>query len=110
MCMCPIARVRVAAAASYITSFNELLPGNGPQDAEQTLPGFIASVLDFADWVELAAPRPFAIVTFEKDFFPIDGAKWTFAEAQRIYSRYGMENNLRLIHGQSGPMCGAWPA
>ena len=67
-------RVRVAAAASYITSFTELLPGNGPQDAEQTLPGFIAEGLDFADWVELAAPRPFAIVAFEKDFFPIDGA------------------------------------
>ena len=31
-------RIRVAAAASYITSFKELLPGNGPQDAEQTLP------------------------------------------------------------------------
>ena len=95
-------RIRVAAAASYITSFKELLPGNGPQDAEQTLPRFIAEGLDFADWVELAAPRPFAIVAFEKDFFPIDGAKWTFAEAQRIYSLYGMEKNLRLIHGQGG--------
>ena len=95
-------RIRVAAAASYITSFKELLPGNGPQDAEQTLPSFIADGLDFADWVELAAPRPFAIVAFEKDFFPIDGAKWTFAEAQRIYSLYGMEKNLRLIHGQGG--------
>jgi cephalosporin-C deacetylase-like acetyl esterase len=95
-------RVRVAAAASYITSFTELLPGNGPQDAEQTLSGFIAEGLDFADWVELAAPRPFAIVAFEKDFFPIDGAKWTFTEAQRIYSLYGMEKNLRLIHGQGG--------
>jgi cephalosporin-C deacetylase-like acetyl esterase len=95
-------RIRVAAAASYITSFKELLPGNGPQDAEQTLPSFIAEGLDFADWVELAAPRPFAIVAFEKDFFPIDGAKWTFAEAQRIYSLYGMEKNLRLIHGQGG--------
>ncbi len=29
-------RIRVAAAASYITSFKELLPGNGPQDAESS--------------------------------------------------------------------------
>jgi cephalosporin-C deacetylase-like acetyl esterase len=92
-------RIRVAAAASYITSFKDLLPGNGPQDAEQTLPRFIAEGLDFADWVELAAPRPYAIVAFEKDFFPIGGAKWTFEEAQRIYALYGMESNLRLIHG-----------
>jgi cephalosporin-C deacetylase-like acetyl esterase len=95
-------RIRVAAAASYITSFKELLPGNGPQDAEQTLPRFIAEGLDFADWVELAAPRPYAIVAFEKDFFPIGGAKWTFEEARRIYALYGMERNLRLIHGQGG--------
>lgn len=95
-------RIRVAAAASYITSFTELLPGNGPQDAEHTLSGFISEGLDFADWVELSAPRPFAIVAFEKDFFPIDGAKSTFTEARRIYSLYGTEKNLRLVHGQGG--------
>jgi cephalosporin-C deacetylase-like acetyl esterase len=95
-------RIRVAAIASYITSFKELLPGNGPQDAEQTLPRFIAEGLDFADWVELVAPRACAIVAFEKDFFPIAGAKWTFEEARRIYSLYGMEQNVRLIHGPGG--------
>jgi cephalosporin-C deacetylase-like acetyl esterase len=95
-------RIRVAAVASYLTSFKELLPGNGPQDAEQTLPNFIADGLDFADWVELTAPRPYAIVAFEEDFFPIGGAKWTFEEARRIYSLYGMASNLRLIHGQGG--------
>ncbi len=95
-------RIRVAAVASYLTSFTELLPGNGPQDAEQTLPRFTAEGLDFADWVELAAPRPYAIVAFEKDFFPIGGAKWTFAEARRIYALYGIESNLQLIHGQGG--------
>jgi cephalosporin-C deacetylase-like acetyl esterase len=95
-------RIRVAAVASFLTSFKELFPGNGPQDAEQTLPNFIAAGLDFADWVELAAPRPYAIVAFERDFFPIDGAKWTFEEARRIYALYGAEGNLTLIHGQGG--------
>ncbi len=95
-------RIRVAAVASFLTSFKELLPGNGPQDAEQTLPNFLAAGLDFADWVELAAPRAYAIVAFEKDFFPIGGAKWTFEEARRIYSLYGMESNIQLIHGQGG--------
>ena len=95
-------RIRLAAVASFLTSFKELLPGNGPQDAEQTLPRFIAEGLDFADWVELAAPRPCMVSAFRKDFFPIGGAKWTFDEARRIYSLYGMENNLQLIHGQGG--------
>jgi cephalosporin-C deacetylase-like acetyl esterase len=95
-------RVRVAAIASFITSFKALLPGNGPQDAEQTLPSFISSGLDFADWVELAAPRPVAIVAFETDFFPIAGATDTYDEASRFYSLFGASNDLQLVHGQGG--------
>ena len=95
-------RVRVAAVASFITSFRTLLPGNGPQDAEQTLPSFIASELDFADWVEAAAPRPFAIIAFETDFFPVAGARATYDEARRFYSLYGAEGNLRYIEGGGG--------
>ena len=95
-------RVKAAAIASFITSFKTLMPGNGPQDAEQTLPRFIASGLDFADWVELAAPRPVAIVAFETDFFPIAGAKDTFDEAKRFYGLFGATDAVQLIHGQGG--------
>ncbi len=95
-------RIRVAAVASFITSFQALLPGNGPQDAEQTLPRFLASGLDFADWVELAAPRPLAIVAFETDFFPIAGAQSTYDEARRFYALAGAADNLQLIRGQGG--------
>jgi cephalosporin-C deacetylase-like acetyl esterase len=95
-------RVKAAAIASFITSFKTLMPGNGPQDAEQTLPRFIASGLDFADWVELAAPRPVAIVAFETDFFPIAGAKDTFEEAKRFYGLFGASDAVHLIHGQGG--------
>jgi cephalosporin-C deacetylase-like acetyl esterase len=96
------ARVRVAAIASFITAFQALIPGNGPQDAEQTLPAFISSGLDFADWVELAAPRPVAIVAFETDFFPIAGAKQTYEEASRFYALFGAANDVQLVHGQGG--------
>jgi cephalosporin-C deacetylase-like acetyl esterase len=95
-------RVKAAAIASFITSFRTLMPGNGPQDAEQTLPRFIASGFDFADWVELAAPRPVAIVAFETDFFPIAGAKDTFEEAKRFYGLFGAADAVQLIHGQGG--------
>ena len=95
-------RVKAAAIASFITSFKTLMPGNGPQDAEQTLPRFIASGFDFADWVELAAPRPVAIVAFETDFFPIAGATDTFEEAKRFYGLFGAPDAVQLIHGQGG--------
>jgi hypothetical protein len=92
----------VAAVSSFITSFKELLPGSGPQDAEQTLPRFLASRLDFADWVEQAAPRPYAIFAFDQDFFPIAGAKWTAEEARRFYGLYGVEDRLQLIDRPGG--------
>jgi cephalosporin-C deacetylase-like acetyl esterase len=95
-------RVKAAAIASFVTSFRTLLPGSGPQDAEQTLPRFLAAGLDFADWVELAAPRPVAIVAFETDFFPIAGARETFEEAKRFYGLFGAADAVQLIHGQGG--------
>jgi cephalosporin-C deacetylase-like acetyl esterase len=95
-------RISVAVSSSYITSFKELLPGNGPQDAEQTLPQFIASGFDFADWVELTAPRPFAIAAFDEDFFPIAGAKATYAEAKNFYSLFDAADHVQLINGPGG--------
>lgn len=95
-------RIRAAAVASFITSFKELLPGNGPQDAEQTLPNFIGSGLDFADWIEQAAPRPYAILAFEQDFFPYAGAEWTYEEANDFYAHFDAADQLQFIGGAGG--------
>jgi cephalosporin-C deacetylase-like acetyl esterase len=95
-------RIHAAAVSSFITSFKELLPGNGPQDAEQTLPRFLASGLDFADWIELAAPRAYSVFAYDQDFFPIAGAKWTAAEASRFYGLYGAADKFQLIDGPGG--------
>jgi cephalosporin-C deacetylase-like acetyl esterase len=102
-------RISVAATACYITSLKELFPTQGPQDAEQTLPRFAAEGLDFADWVELAAPRPYAIVSTMQDMFPFAGAQQTYEEAKRFYGLYGAGENLQWItgpggHGNLGPV------
>jgi cephalosporin-C deacetylase-like acetyl esterase len=102
-------RISVAATACYITSLKELFPTQGPQDAEQTLPEFAAEGLDFADWVELAAPRPYAIVSTMQDMFPFAGAQQTYDEAKRFYGLYGAGDNLKWItgpggHGNLGPI------
>lgn len=54
--------IAVTATACYITSFDELLTSTGAPDAEQTLPNFVAAGLDLADWVDLCAPKPYAII------------------------------------------------
>ena len=97
------ARVAVAASAFYITSFAALLPSaTGVQEAEQSLPGFISSGLDFPDWVEAFAPKPYAIVSTEDDMFPFAGARQTFGEAQRIYGLYDARDRLQWIRACSG--------
>jgi cephalosporin-C deacetylase-like acetyl esterase len=81
-------RVKAVATACYLTTMDELLPSVGAQDAEQSVPGFIASGFDFADWVELAAPRAYAMVGTVGDMFPWKGFLQTATEARRFYSLF----------------------
>jgi uncharacterized protein (TIGR03435 family) len=103
-------RVKAAGTACYITSFEDLLPSaTGVQEAEQSIPHFIESGLDFADWVEAAAPRPYAIISTTADMFPFEGARQSYNEAKRIYGLYGAEDRLQWItgpggHGNLGPI------
>jgi cephalosporin-C deacetylase-like acetyl esterase len=79
-------RVAAIGVACYITSFDTLLPALGPQDGEQSTPHFISSGLDFPDWIELAAPRPYAVIATYSDMFPFAGARSSVAEARRFYA------------------------
>ena len=102
-------RISVTATACYITSYQELLNSTGAQDAEQTLPNFVAKGLDFADWVELCAPRPYAIISTTNDMFPFAGARATFDEVKRIYGLYAAGDRVQFItgpggHGNLGPI------
>ncbi len=81
-------RVKAIGTACYITSFDTLLPSIGPQDAEQSISNFIASGLDLPDWVELAAPRPYAVISTASDMFPYAGARASVIEARRFYSLF----------------------
>ena len=81
-------RVKAVATACYLTTMEELLPSVGAQDAEQSTPGFIASGFDFADWVEMAAPRAYAMVGTVGDMFPWKGFLQTATEARRFYSLF----------------------
>lgn len=92
-------RVRAAATACYVTDFEHLLTTIGPQEAEQSIPGFIEAGLDIADWVELAAPKPYAVVSTTEDMFPFAGAKAAVAEARRFWSAYGAGTSVEWITG-----------
>jgi cephalosporin-C deacetylase-like acetyl esterase len=103
-------RVKVAGIACYITSFKELLPSaTGVQEAEQSIPHFIEQGLDFPDYVELFAPKPYAVISTMADMFPFEGARQTVEEAKGVYKLYGAEDHLQWItgpggHGNLGPI------
>jgi cephalosporin-C deacetylase-like acetyl esterase len=101
-------RLAAAAPSCYITSWEKLWFDPGPQDAEQNFFGFIRDGLDFSDFLTAHAPRPVKMLTAIKDFFPIDGARATFAEATEIFAGMGAREKVGFFefddtHGWSKP-------
>lgn len=95
-------RTKAAAPACYISSWDEQLKGTGPQDAEQQLPDQLREGLNHSDWIGLAAPKPYLIVNTDQDFFPLEGARKTFAEMKRIYELYDAAVKVEWFHEPGG--------
>jgi len=95
-------RILAAAPENYVTSFRYLLESIGPQDAEQNLPNLLKNHLDFADLLEVRAPKPLLIVSTLDDFFSIQGARDTFTEVQNVYRIYNAEDSVRMIEDAGG--------
>lgn len=89
-------RIYAAAPECYITGFKRLLQSIGPQDAEQNPYHLIKNGFDHADFIHLRAPKPMLVVTTTHDFFSQQGARETFAEAQKSYSAFGTPANLQF--------------
>jgi len=120
-------RIAVAGVACFTTSFDTLLPSIGPQDSEQSTPDFISDqpapsglsptvlpphgkkeipfafesqpILDFPDWSELFAPKPYAIIATTEDMFPFAGAQSTEKESRAFYTLFNASDNLAFIIG-----------
>jgi cephalosporin-C deacetylase-like acetyl esterase len=95
-------RLKVAAPSCYITSWTRLLAQLGPQDAEQNLPPFLNLGYDFPDFLYAFAPKPYLILSAIRDFFPIGGARATYAEAQRVYDSLGVADKLKMVEADDG--------
>jgi cephalosporin-C deacetylase-like acetyl esterase len=101
-------RLAAAAPSCYLTSWEKLWAGPGPQDAEQDFVHFLKDGLDFPDFLIAFAPKPIQMATATRDFFPIDGAKATYAEAQRVFGVMGAADRAGFFefddtHGWSKP-------
>ena len=91
-------RIKVAAPACYINSFRLLFTGPTP-DNEMSLPRFLSSGLDMADFVELQTPAPWLILATEGDFFTPPAARIVFEEARKWFRVYGAEEKVDYFVG-----------
>jgi cephalosporin-C deacetylase-like acetyl esterase len=95
-------RLQVAAPSCYITSWKKLFTLLGPQDAEQNLSPWLNLGLDFPDFIYAFAPKPFLVLSAIRDFFPIGGARASFAEVSRAYERMGVSEKLKMVEADDG--------
>src|SRR4029079_1003538 len=94
-------RVKVAAVACYMNSFQTLFSGS-VGDSEQSVPGFLAAGLDQTDYVELFAPKPWLITSTEEAFFTPAGAKQVFDEARGWYQLFDASDRVKWVVGPGG--------
>ncbi len=106
-------RVHVAAICCYITTLPRRMANRIQQDPsadpEQDIVGFVSEGIDHAGLLALRVPRPTLIGSAVKDFFPIEGARESFAEAKRLYQAAGAGDRIAMAeapggHGLSGPL------
>ncbi len=94
-------RLKAASPGCHINSFRTLFTGPTP-DSEMSLPSFLATGLDLADFYEVSAPLPWLLLATEGDYFTPAGAKPVYEEVRRWYGIYGAEERVRHFVG-SGP-------
>ncbi len=90
-------RILATAPECYITGYEQIYKSIGPQCAEQNLYQMISAGLDHADFIEVRAPKPTMMITTTRDFFSIQGARESYAEAGRMYQALGAKDKLILV-------------
>jgi hypothetical protein len=78
-------------------------------DPEQDIFGMVGDGIDHAGLLALRVPRPTLLATAQLDFFPIEGARETFAEAKKLFKIAGAEDALSMTeaplkHGLNLPL------
>ena len=98
-----------AAICCYITTLprrmRNRIQEDPSADPEQDIFGFVSEGIDHAGLLALMAPRPTLLGTARFDFFPIEGARESFAEAKRLFEIAGVGDRI----GSRGGRRAAWP-
>jgi len=99
-------RIRAAAISCYITALpmriHNRIFKDPDSDPEQDLFGMISNGVDNAGLLALMYPRPVFVAAATLDFFPVEGTRKTFREAQQLYERFGRGDRIAMTEGYHG--------
>ena len=70
-----------------------------PADTEQCPPKVLALELDHADFLAAQAPNPVRILSKERDYFDVRGAREAYLRLKRLYKLLGKEENVSHFVG-----------
>ena len=90
-------RIQAAFPSCAVASFPAKTKALLIADPEQILYGTLRAGIDHAEMLAAFAPKPLAIGSAIQDYVPIEAARETFREVQRIYRIAGAEDHLRMI-------------
>jgi cephalosporin-C deacetylase-like acetyl esterase len=93
-------RVKAASIVTFITSIPKKIENrinDAESDPEQDIAGLLAAGIDHPEFLGMIAPRPVLIGAAMRDFFPIEGTRETFSEAQQIYRKLGVPDHIKMV-------------
>jgi cephalosporin-C deacetylase-like acetyl esterase len=99
-------RIKVVVPSCYISSMPMRMANrifvDPDSDPEQDLFGILSNKVGHTGLLLLMYPRPVMIASAVLDFFPIEGARKTFREAQRIYEQFHHADWIAMAEGYHG--------
>jgi pimeloyl-ACP methyl ester carboxylesterase len=99
-------RIKAAVPSCYISSLpmriGNRIFADPDSDPEQDLAGMISNGVDHSGLLLLMYPRPVMVASAILDFFPIEGARKSFREAQRLYERFDHADRIAMTEGYHG--------
>jgi pimeloyl-ACP methyl ester carboxylesterase len=99
-------RIKVVVPSCYITSMPMRMANriffDPDSDPEQDLFGTLSKNVGYTGLLLLMYPRPVMIASAVLDFFPIEGARKSFRETQRVYERLNHADRIAMAEGYHG--------
>jgi pimeloyl-ACP methyl ester carboxylesterase len=103
-------RIKVLAPSCYITSMPMRMANriffDPDSDPEQDLFGTLSRNVGYTGLLLLMYPRPVMIASAVLDFYPIEGARKSFRETQRVYERLHHTDRIAMTEGYHGHQFG----